>query len=110
MAGDPVALVSDGGIMTVEHKWFLELGEITAVHFECKSCGATLGFPADNWKALAPVKCKNCDHEWMMTGGAADKAFKSFGETLQRLRGESDALGCRVSLEFDGRAEKEGKQ
>lgn len=96
--------------MTVEHRWFLEFGEIIAVRFECKGCGATLGFPADNWKQIAPIKCKNCDREWMMTGSAAEKALRSLGESLERLRSESEALGCRVSVEFDGRTEKEREE
>jgi hypothetical protein len=106
----PLVAINDGGGMTVEHRWYLELPEIIAVRFECKGCGATLGFPANNWKQLTPVKCKNCDREWMMTGSTVERALRSFGESLERLRDEKDALGCRVSLEFDGRTVAEGKQ
>ena len=96
--------------MTAEHRWLLELSEIAAVRFECKGCHATLGFPIDNWKQIAPVKCKNCDREWMMAGSAAEKAIRMLNECLERLRTESEALGCRLSLEFDGQGGIEGKQ
>ena len=86
--------------MTAEVKYFLELGDILAVQFECSVCNVRSLFPVAKLSHM-PYECPNCHADWVHPQTAEEKAISTF---LIGLRGATEALkgrGFKLSLEVN---------
>jgi hypothetical protein len=81
-----------------EVKYFLELGDVLSVQFECSACKVRSLFPIAKLSHM-PYECPHCHMDWVHPQTAEEKAISMF---LNGLRGATEALkgrGFRLSLE-----------
>jgi hypothetical protein len=58
--------------MTTETRTTIELGDVLAIEFECKKCGAKIAVPIEKFRQ-APLRCAACDtqeaEQWLVANG-----------------------------------------
>jgi len=71
--------------MTSDTLTFIEVSDILALHFECKSCKATVSRPIAELLRLPP-SCGNCNADWMgLNDSLTKQTLEQFAHLLGRL-------------------------
>ena len=85
--------------MTIETKTTLQLSDITAIEFECKSCHriVSLPLPAKSPQQV-PIACDcNMSQQWMIAGGDMYRSLLTLLNQIQRI---AEATNEPFSLRF----------
>lgn len=75
--------------MTSKTRTFIELSDIVALSFECKSCGTTVSFDLEkDFKVQSVVSCYHCGELWARTmeGGTIELTITKFVNGLKDLK------------------------
>ena len=103
--------------MTSQTKKFIELSDVLALHFECKSpdCKATLTISSlQNLKDGTLYACPVCKQSWaVVNGGGCELTIKDFLAAFQKLRhtlsGEPGSFPAGFVLRLELKEEAEDK-
>ena len=89
--------------MATQKRWLVGLDDIRELRFECKKCGATVGFRPGSWQSGGSnlVSCENCKSDWINPLNVGTEV-KLLVESIERLLSGEDRFGCKIMLEFDG--------
>jgi hypothetical protein len=74
--------------MTVQTKQYIEVSDISAVRFECKTCHATLTLQlAEVFKTSALATCPNCNAWWaaLAQGQTIEPTINTFVDAFRNL-------------------------
>jgi hypothetical protein len=95
--------------MTSQTRYFIELSDLTAWRFQCKSCHASLELALDKIERGVLNVCPNCRAHWALipTSEYAQAGFDSYFTNflkavldLKRELGEKSVLGFSMTLEI----------
>jgi hypothetical protein len=92
--------------MTVEHRLLLELGDITALTFECEGeqCRARLSLPPDTVSGEKLQRCPRCNRDWLAKDSDLGQSTNEgvFGRFVLAIREARKAThpGFKMFLEF----------
>jgi hypothetical protein len=85
--------------MTVERKIVVGLGDIKAIRFQCKKCGASISLTETN-KFAMPLKCVACPVEFRSSVPTHHSALAEFSDAILNLR-KFPNENCELLFEFD---------
>jgi hypothetical protein len=89
--------------MTTQTKQYIELSDIVALRFECKTkgCEASLVLPINANTANSLKKCPKCRQGWTTFENTShDEDIDTFVNAALRLKGILPALGFNLSIEI----------
>jgi hypothetical protein len=92
--------------MSFERKCLIELGDVIALHFHCKKCGAEtvlrMGkLAASNWGVLVTSACMYCQTpSGIQPYTAEGNAFMNFIEALQKVIEAANGRNLALKLEI----------
>lgn len=93
--------------MTVEHKTIVGLEDVTAVIFECRTCGARVTVSPEN--ARIPQKCPACPELWLPKPApkaeSSVSTYVNFLDAFTKIRAQAAMSDewpkFRILLQFD---------
>jgi hypothetical protein len=89
--------------MTTQTKQYIELSDILALRFQCKTkgCGASLDLPINANTADSLKKCPKCRKGWTtLENTSYEGEIDNFVNTALHLKGILSALGFDLSIEI----------
>lgn len=87
--------------MTIETKNTIELGDITAISYQCKNCKATTVRLLDD-KHIVPGRCGNCAQAWLSDGSTEHNLLKMLLSVLREFPKSSVNQHVAIRLEVAG--------
>ena len=63
--------------MTIDDRTVLDLEDLRAIRFECKTCGACTSFAVSSWPRVPP-SCPGCNVDWLPTPHGIYEAINRF--------------------------------
>ena len=86
--------------MAVEDRYLIDLSNINAIRFECKSCGAALSLRPREWTSV-PLQCAACGTPWVGTDSEQFKTLNRLSIALRASLSNADAVPYRLRLEVE---------
>jgi hypothetical protein len=87
--------------MTSQTKHYIEVSDITALHFECRECRTVLVLPLTKDLGNSILQCPVCRKGWArLENSSLEWVVREFVQKCEKLANELPHFGFNLSLEL----------
>jgi DNA-directed RNA polymerase subunit RPC12/RpoP len=83
--------------LTIETRGLIQPQDITAVEFECRTCGSKVVRAIQDFKQV-PARCENCDEQWIIWNSEAHAKLFNFIKRVGDFAGANEPYILRFEV------------